>query len=314
MVVADITDNVILGIYFLDHQNAIINFNNYSIQLKNEVINSVMVTDKQEGNTKIFRVKLGKRTVIPPCSNRISIVELDSTPDSDIIIQPTEFMKGLLVPNMLCEGKKSVSILLKNPTDKFKTLKQGYDMGYGIEVSNTIDDIEQDDIFKINKVDAELQHLSETDQLKNLKSKLPEHMKDLCDRSTTNLNTRQSIQLCQILTQFENIFARDDLDIGLFNGDIKHRIDTQDAHPIKQRMRRTPLGFEKEEEEHLEQLLNKKIIEPSSSEWASPPVLVRKKDEKLRYCIDYRKLNNITVKDAFPIPKIETCLDTLRGS
>ena len=95
---------------------------------------------------------------------------------------------------------------------------------------------------------------------------------------------------------------------------MKHRIDTQEYHPVKQRMRRTPLGFEKEEEEHLEELLQKGIVEPSSSEWASPPVLVRKKDGKLRYCIDYRKLNNVTVKDAFPIPKIESCLDTLRGS
>lgn len=74
------------------------------------------------------------------------------------------------------------------------------------------------------------------------------------------------------------------------------------------------MDLKKEEEEHLQELLQKGIIEPSSSEWASPPVLVRKKDGKLRYCIDYRKLNNVTIKDAFPIPKTESCLDTLRGS
>ena len=51
-------------------------------------------------------------------------------------------------------------------------------------------------------------------------------------------------------------------------------------------MRRTPLGFEKEEEEYLQELLQKGIVEPSSSEWASPPVLFRQKDGKLRYCID----------------------------
>ena len=56
--------------------------------------------------------------------------------------------------------------------------------------------------------------------------------------------------------------------------------------PIKQRMRSTPLGFEKEEEEHLQELLQKGIVKPSSSEWASPPVLFRQKVGKLRYCID----------------------------
>ena len=79
-------------------------------------------------------------------------------------------------------------------------------------------------------------------------------------------------------------------------------------------MRRTPLGFEKEEEEHLQQLLEKGIIEPSSSEWVSPPVLVRKKDGTMRYCIDFRKLNSVTDKDVYPIFNIETCLDTLRGT
>jgi hypothetical protein len=78
-------------------------------------------------------------------------------------------------------------------------------------------------------------------------------------------------------------------------------------------MRRTPLGFEKEEKEHLQQLLEG-IIESSSSECVSPPVLVRKKDIKLTYCIYFRKLHNVTVKDAYPIPNIKTSLDTIIGA
>ena len=79
-------------------------------------------------------------------------------------------------------------------------------------------------------------------------------------------------------------------------------------------MRRTPLGFEAEEKVHLNSLIESGVIRPSASAWASPPVLIRKKDGKVRYCIDYRALNNVTVKDAFPLPNIEECLDVLEGT
>ena len=78
-------------------------------------------------------------------------------------------------------------------------------------------------------------------------------------------------------------------------------------------MRRTPLGYAEEEKEHLDKLLDAKVIEPSESEWASPSVLVRKKDGSVRWCIDMRKLNNVTVKDRFPLPLIEECVDALGG-
>ncbi|VDI08356.1 Hypothetical predicted protein [Mytilus galloprovincialis] len=104
------------------------------------------------------------------------------------------------------------------------------------------------------------------------------------------------------------------MDLGLFNGDIKHRIHTGEAAAIKQQMRRTPLKFENEEEKHLNQMLDKGVIKPSISDWCSCPVLVRKKDGSLRYCIDFRPLNKVTTKDVFPLPKIESCMDTLRGS
>ena len=61
----------------------------------------------------------------------------------------------------------------------------------------------------------------------------------------------------------------------------------------------------------MDGLLNIGVIQPSSSEWASPPVLIRKKDGKVRWCIDYCALNNATIKDAFPLPNISECLDVL---
>lgn len=55
--------------------------------------------------------------------------------------------------------------------------------------------------------------------------------------------------------RFSDVFATGDLDLGLFHGDVKHRIDTGNSKPIRQRMRGTPMGFEKEEEDHLKKML-----------------------------------------------------------
>ena len=79
-------------------------------------------------------------------------------------------------------------------------------------------------------------------------------------------------------------------------------------------MRRTPAGFAGEEKAHLEKMLKAGVIKPSISEWASAPVLVRKRDGTVRWCVDYRALNSVTTKDVFPLPLVEDCIDTLAGN
>ena len=64
----------------------------------------------------------------------------------------------------------------------------------------------------------------------------------------------------------------------------------------------------------VQQMLASNVIRPSNSPWASPVVMVRKKDGSLRFCVDFRQLNVTTVKDAHPLPRIDDLLDALHGA
>ena len=63
--------------------------------------------------------------------------------------------------------------------------------------------------------------------------------------------------------------------------------------------------------ELVKDILEKGVIRPSASAWASPIVLVPKRDGSLRFCVDYRKVNSIIKKDVYPLPRIDDILDTL---
>ena len=142
---------------------------------------------------------------------------------------------------------------------------------------------------------------------------LPGHLKDLFQRSIEHLNAEEQVQLADLLIEYEDVFAQSEFDLGNFS-DIVHTIDTGSSKPVKQRMRRTPACFVGEEEAHLDKMIKAGVIQPSVSEWASAPVLVRKRDGTVRWCVDYRALNSVTTKDVFPLPLVEDCLDTLAGN
>ena len=103
----------------------------------------------------------------------------------------------------------------------------------------------------------------------------------------------------------------DNLDLGKTDL-VKHHIELTNYMPIKDRYRRIPPQQYEEVRKHLKEILDIGAIRCSNSPWASPVVLVRKKDGSLRFCIDLRKLNAWTVKDAYSIPRIEDALDSLK--
>jgi hypothetical protein len=111
------------------------------------------------------------------------------------------------------------------------------------------------------------------------------------------------------------VFAKSDYELGRTSA-VRHRIefDNPSQVPIKQRYRRVPPGMFKEVREHLEMMKECGVIRPSSSPWSSPVVLVRKKNGSIRFCVDYRALNQATRKDAFDLPRIEETIDCLKGA
>ena len=117
----------------------------------------------------------------------------------------------------------------------------------------------------------------------------------------------------EMLKRNAKVFSKDDMDMGRTNL-VKHHIKLTDPVPFKEAYRRIPPQMYDEVKTHLQEMLDLGAIRLSNSPWASAIVLVRKKDGRLRFCIDLRKLNNRTVKDAYNLPRIESILDSLGGA
>lgn len=122
---------------------------------------------------------------------------------------------------------------------------------------------------------------------------------------------RQKIN--DLFQRHSNVFIQNDLDMG-YTTAISHKINTTDDIAVSYSFRRIPPTQFQEVKRHIQELLDKDIIRKSSSPYASPVVIVRKKDGSVRPCIDYRRLNLKTVRDAFPLPRIDESLDALHGA
>ena len=133
------------------------------------------------------------------------------------------------------------------------------------------------------------------------------------DFNDSSLSEVEKQQAKQFLSKWQHIFSQGPLDLG-HTRTVKHEIHLEDETPFKQPYRHIPPALFQEVREHLREMLQIGAIRESSSPFSSNVVLVRKKDGTIRFCIDYRKLNQRTRKDAYAIPRIDDSLHLLAGS
>ena len=131
--------------------------------------------------------------------------------------------------------------------------------------------------------------------------------------NSENLTEDQILRAKQVLGNWSSIFSTGPTDLGRTDT-VKHKINLTDDMPFKDTYRRIPPGLYEEVRQHLKEMIEADAIRPSESPYSSNVVLVRKKDGSLRFCIDFRKLNNRTVKDAYSLPRVNDTIDTLIGS
>ena len=135
----------------------------------------------------------------------------------------------------------------------------------------------------------------------------------LAEQSGQDLGPGKKDLFYHLLLSYADVIASSTSDLGKTDR-LRHSIHTGDAGPVRQPVRRVPPQRREEVRKLLSEMLERGVVEPSTSPWASPIVLVRKKDGSTRFCIDYHKLNDVTRKDAYPLPRIDATLDTLHGS
>ena len=142
---------------------------------------------------------------------------------------------------------------------------------------------------------------------------LPEHLQQMYNSSTKDLSNEQAKQVKILLLKHTNVFSKSKSDLGNC-GIIPHRINTGLAPPIRLLQRGVPIVMRDAVNAEVQRLIDTDLVEKSKSMWAFPLVPVKKKDGSIRICIVYRKLNEVTLPDSYPLPRVQDCLDGLQGS
>ncbi|XP_043206931.1 uncharacterized protein LOC122373168 [Amphibalanus amphitrite] len=130
------------------------------------------------------------------------------------------------------------------------------------------------------------------------------------DLSDTDLSKEQKEKVTELLTKYSDMF---DGRLG-FTSAVEHHIDTGDSPPIRSAPHRVPPFLEDKVRAEIQRLVDLGVLEESNGYWSSPACFVAKKDGRVRICADLRKVNAVTKMPAYPVPRIDTILDSLGGN
>ena len=201
---------------------------------------------------------------------------------------------GVLVGHTLVDATTpSASVLIINPNAEEVVLPCGSNIGDLVPVLSV-------------SVARSTEYLPET-----MTVELPEYLEDIVRGSHASLGDSGRQSLRSLLYKYKHVFPAPGEPVTGRSKSVQHEIEIKDARPVRCGLRRlAPAGLRREQD-CVREMLSGGQIEPSDSPWASPVVLVMKKDGSTRFCVDYLQLNSLTVKDAYPLPRIDDSLRLL---
>lgn len=293
--VAEIADELIIGVDFMLQHGFTLDLNRRMLSCRNM---EVPLDTGNEDNVQIRRVTVSHRQQVPPKSEAIvwANVKGDYGAGELWLVEEAGKELNVMVGRTLVRTEKDARIPVRvlNESKLPVTLKKGALIGQ----CQTVEAIVNCD----NPENYE-------DELRGREVK-PQNFVNIWLQEVSGLERRKAKKLLQ---KYAFIFANEGTKFGR-TSIVKHQIDTGEARPIRQAPRRVPLAKRDEAKQIMENMQKNGIIEPSTSPWSSPVVLVKKKDGSTRFCVDYRKLNEVTKKDSYPLPRIDDTIDTLSGA
>ncbi|MEW8548166.1 MAG: pol polyprotein, partial [Candidatus Thiodiazotropha sp.] len=288
--VSNIEGNMgIIGQDFIDSQGRSLKWKNLTWQTKAGVIQLFKLNSSQVAKIVVSEsVRVGPESEIfvPAHTNYPLYRELN-------MIEPFSGnqKKGLLVARSLINNSGESVISVLNVTDKPIKLKSGDILGHVCPVTeNNLETYETP-----------------------ASTQVPEHLQPLIEEVSPELSPEEKREFGALISEFQDIFMGPDKKLG--QTDLAfHKIEVGQSRPIKIPPRKCPIVQREVIEEELDKMLEQKVIEPSDSPWSAPICLVKKADGTYRFAIDFRGLNSVTEKDAYPLPNIRQIFDTLSGS
>lgn len=297
-------------------------------RLKNEslppTVRLAMLQKRKESQEQVpisaslIRIHTKGSEVIPPFSvRRVSCdVAGSSLSSSDIIIRPTSDNRETTVQVYegyhQVEDGASLDVLLANNSSRELHIPPSTvvaEASSGARKAEVVLDIQDDGITVgvCEVISEEGAEAGLTSELLHEEVSLPLGIQ------LKGLLPVEKKAVSELLQKHAEVFSKGPYDVGECNL-IPHEIRLEDGPPIRLPYRRIHPAQIADVKKMLQEMVDQKIIRPSKSSFASPIVLVKKKDGSLRLCIDYRKLNDRTIKDSFPLPRIEETLEALHGA
>ena len=299
VIVSPLTSEAILGIDFLQAQQAMIDLGQGVLHLRQSGCDiSLGVPTPLKSCTDTQQVRMITTTMVPPRAVMTVSAQFEVPVEGVWLVEEALTKQSrLAVGRCVVEPSSTdVPVCVLNVSDEPVTLYAG-------AIVATLQPVELP--ATVNAADQGPGPVVSDDKRQLLW--------DLVDGCSMNLSEGERDLFFSLLLKHADVFASSTAGLGRTNK-VRHHIDTGTAQPIRQTVRRISPHRREEVKALLEQMLAKGVVEPSSSPWAAPVVLVRKKDGSMRFCIDYRKLNEVTRKDAYPLPRIDVTLDALHGS